>query len=92
MAQRPDSSTSSKLTYAVMVKDAIGQLNERKGSSAIAITKFMAQKYSVEGGHAIRHIKKYLKKGLEQGELTQTSGSGLGGSFKVCLLFFFYFT
>ena len=43
---------------AKMVIEAIGTLNERKGSSMIAIKKYMNEKYLVDTDRLAFHIKK----------------------------------
>ncbi|CEF62335.1 Histone H1.0 [Strongyloides ratti] len=77
---------SSHPVYADMVKKAIIELKEKKGSSKPAILKYIKAHYNL-GDKNINsvnlHIKQALKKGLTSGILKQTSGNGASGSFTV---------
>lgn len=68
--------------YIDMVSAAITSLKERKGSSRQAIVKFIKANYKV-GENADVHIKMSLKRGVASGALSQPSGTGASGSFKV---------
>ncbi|XP_067618699.1 histone H1-like [Eurosta solidaginis] len=94
---KPLSNTKSNVTVSVpsrlknvstetMVIAAIRSLNERGGSSAIAIKKYIMNNYpqlQLEGARILMLIKKFVKKALLSGKLVQSKGVGLGGSFKV---------
>nr|XP_014091618.1 histone H1-I [Bactrocera oleae] len=68
----------------IMVLAAIRSLNERGGSSAIAIKKYVMNNYpQLDGPRTLKLIKNYIKKALVSGKLVQSKGTGLGGSFKV---------
>ncbi|XP_011212551.2 histone H1-I [Bactrocera dorsalis] len=68
----------------IMVLAAIRSLNERGGSSAIAIKKYVMNNYpQLDGPRTMKLIKTYIKKALVSGKLVQSKGTGLGGSFKV---------
>ncbi|XP_050319243.1 histone H1-I-like [Bactrocera neohumeralis] len=68
----------------IMVLAAIRSLNERGGSSAIAIKKYVMNNYpQLDGPRTMKLIKAYIKKALVSGKLVQSKGTGLGGSFKV---------
>uniref|UniRef100_A0A0K8VK87 Histone H1 n=1 Tax=Bactrocera latifrons TaxID=174628 RepID=A0A0K8VK87_BACLA len=68
----------------IMVLAAIRSLNERGGSSAIAIKKYVMNNYpQLDGPRTMKLIKSYIKKALVSGKLVQSKGTGLGGSFKV---------
>lgn len=68
--------------YIDMISAAITSLKERKGSSRQAIVKFVKANYKV-GENADVHVKMALKRGVTSGALTQPSGTGASGSFKV---------
>jgi len=69
-------------TYAVMVKAALVALKDRKGTSKIAIGKYICANYKV-GPKFNGPLKSALKKGVESGALTQVKGIGASGSFKI---------
>ena len=69
-------------TYAVMVKAALVALKDRKGTSKIAIGKYICANYKV-GPKFNGPLKQALKKGVESGALTQVKGIGASGSFKI---------
>ncbi|XP_028397823.1 sperm-specific H1/protamine-like protein type 2 [Dendronephthya gigantea] len=70
-----------------MVKDAIGTLKDRNGSSRQAICKVILGKYpSVNPSTMNSHVRKALKSGLESGTLTRparSSATGATGRFKL---------
>ena len=68
---------------ASMVNAAIKNLKERKGSSLAAIKKYIAANYKVDVNKLAPFIRRYLKKAVADGKLTQTKGSGASGSFKI---------
>ena len=68
--------------FSVMITEAIKTLADRKGSSKIAIQKYVAANYKVEGNYE-RSLKKALKAALEDKTLTKPKGVGLTGSFKL---------
>lgn len=68
----------------IMVLAAIRSLNERGGSSVIAIKKYVMNNHpELDGPRTLKLIKNYIKKALVSGKLVQSKGTGLGGSFKV---------
>ena len=69
-------------TYKVMVAAAVTALKDRKGSSKVAIEKFIRANYPVKDSCA-GPIKLALKKGVEAGDLVQVTGKGASGSFKL---------
>ena len=69
-------------TYAVMVTAALAALKDRKGSSKIAIGKYICANYKV-GPKFNGPLKQALKKGVENKSLVQTKGIGASGSFKI---------
>ncbi|VDM53440.1 unnamed protein product [Angiostrongylus costaricensis] len=71
--------------YGAMIKSAIKELKDRKGASKQAILKFIVQKYKV--GDNERQInarlRVALKRGVQSGLLTQASGTGAAGRFRL---------
>jgi len=72
-------------TFAVMITEAIKQLNERSGSSKQAISKFIASNYSVDMTNNLKakHFRVALVSGSNSGFFKQVKGTGATGSFKV---------
>lgn len=68
---------------ASMVDAAIKNLKERKGSSLAAIKKYIAANYKVDVAKLAPFIRRYVKKAVADGKLSQTKGSGASGSFKI---------
>merc|ERR1712061_519613 len=68
---------------AVMVKAAIEGLKERKGSSLVAIKKYIATNYKIDPSKHSHFIKKALTSGVEKKTIVQTKGTGASGSFKL---------
>merc|ERR1712226_1395113 len=68
---------------SVMVKEAIENLKERKGSSLIAIKKYLATNYEVDPVKHGHFIKKALASGVEKKTIVQVKGIGASGSFKL---------
>lgn len=69
-------------TYHHMVVKALGELAEKKGSSKIAIGKYVNANFDVKPNYNVR-VKTALKKLLEIGTIVQSKGSGCTGSFKL---------
>lgn len=68
---------------AEMVSSAIRSLEERSGSSLIAIKKYLTSNYKIDAETLAPYIKKYLKGAVTSGQLIQTKGKGASGSFKL---------
>lgn len=69
---------------ADMVKTALKELKDRKGSSLAAIKKHIAANNKVSDVSKLApFIKKFLKKAVEDGKLLQVKGTGASGSFKI---------
>ena len=68
---------------AEMVKAAISNLKERKGSSLAAIKKYVVANYKVDAAKIAPFIRRFLKKAVADGKLVQTKGTGASGSFKL---------
>ena len=65
-----------------MICAGISSLKERRGSSRQAIAKYIKANYKVGDG-ADSHLKLALKRGVVNGTLKQTKGTGASGSFRV---------
>lgn len=70
-------------TYAKMITTAVSSLNERKGSSLKAITKYMESTYDIDHDLCMRYTKKAIRSEVDSGQLIQSTGKGLNGSFKI---------
>lgn len=68
---------------AEMVDAAIRALNDRGGSSVLAIKKYVTATYKVDVEKLAPYIKKYIKGAVIKGHLLQTKGKGASGSFKL---------
>merc|ERR1712038_374054 len=79
-AKKPEASHPAS---SVMVKAAIENLKERKGSSLIAIRKYIGTNYKVDPVKISAFLKKALKSGVEKKTIIQVKGVGASGSFKL---------
>lgn len=69
---------------ADMVKTALKELKDRKGSSLAAIKKHIAANNKVNDiSRLAPFIRKALKKAVEEGKIVQVKGTGASGSFKL---------
>lgn len=68
---------------ALMVVEAIRELNEKKGSSLSAIKKYMSTNFKVDSTKHAPFIRKFLKAAVVKGALVQTNGTGAMGHFKL---------
>ena len=68
---------------ATMVNAALAALKDRKGSSLAAIKKYVAANNKVDIDRLAPFIRKYLKKAVTDGKITQVKGTGASGSFKL---------
>merc|ERR1712184_192054 len=82
-AKKPAAAKSGNPTSSVMVKAAIEGLKERKGSSLVAIKKYIATNYKIDPSKHSHFIKKALTSGVEKKTIVQTKGTGASGSFKL---------
>uniref|UniRef100_A0A0K0D3M5 H15 domain-containing protein n=1 Tax=Angiostrongylus cantonensis TaxID=6313 RepID=A0A0K0D3M5_ANGCA len=71
--------------YGTMIKSAIKELKDRKGASKQAILKFIVQKYKVGDNEKQinARLRLALKRGVQSGLLTQASGTGAAGRFRL---------
>ncbi|XP_063588885.1 histone H1-delta-like [Penaeus indicus] len=70
--------------YSEMVAAALRALKERNGSSRQAILKFILASFQVEDEKVAGvHLKQALRRGVADGSLQQTKGTGASGSFKL---------
>ena len=87
--QQKAKSTKSEPThpkYAEMIHEAIANIKNRKGSSRIAILKYIKEHYDIHEhfpDQTNQHLRQALKHGVEKGELNQVKGIGSNGSFKL---------
>ena len=79
----PEEVLKKPAPVAEMVNTAIKNLKERKGSSLWAIKKYINTNYRVDAAKLAPHIRRYLKKGVVTGKLSQVKGSGASGSFRL---------
>merc|ERR1711934_610709 len=82
-AKKPAAAKSGNPTSSAMVKAAIEGLKERKGSSLVAIKKYIATNYKIDPSKHSHFIKKALTSGVEKKTIVQTKGTGASGSFKL---------
>ena len=76
--------SSDHPTYAEMISAAILSLKDRTGSSRQAIAKYVCANYQVDADKAAFHLRRALKKGLEDGVFKTARQSGKGaGSFRL---------
>ena len=79
--------SSAHPTYAEMISSAISTLKDRTGSSRQAIAKFVCANYEVDADKAALHLRRALKKGVEDGVFKTARKSGKGaGSYKLVLV------
>lgn len=71
--------------YNIMIVNAISHLKDRKGSSKVAILRYITSNYNVgdEEKKVNANIKKSLNRLVTSGELTQVKGQGASGSFRL---------
>lgn len=70
-------------SIADMVNIAIFELNEKGGSSVIAVKKYIASTFKADVKKSAAYIRRYVTSALEKGHLIQTKGGGAVGSFKL---------
>ena len=79
--------SSAHPTYAEMISSAISTLKDKTGSSRQAIAKFVCANYEVDADKAALHLRRALKKGVEDGIFKTARKSGKGaGSYKLVLV------
>jgi len=71
--------------YSEMIKDALGALKERGGSSRQALLKYIVKQYRLAGDEKTinAHLKLALRAGVKNGTLKQSKGTGASGSFRI---------
>ena len=79
-AKKPEASHPPS---SVMVKAALENLKERKGSSLVAIKKYIATNYKADPVKMSVFIKKALASGVEKKTILQVKGVGMTGRFKI---------
>ncbi len=81
-AKKP-AAPSAHPPVAQMVSAAIKNLKDRKGSSLAAIKKYISANYKADASKLAPFIRRYLKKAVESGKLSQVKGTGASGSFRL---------
>merc|ERR1712141_230920 len=81
-AKKPAAAKSGNPTSSVMVKAAIEGLKERKGSSLVAIKKYIATNYKIDPSKHSHFIKKALTSGVEKKTIVQTKEASFQGKQK----------
>ncbi|KAK6020582.1 linker histone H1 and H5 family protein [Ostertagia ostertagi] len=83
--EKKPKAVASHPVYSAMIKAAIKELKDRKGASKQAILKFIHQKYKLGNNEKQinAHLRMALKRGVAGGALTQASGSGAAGRFRL---------
>ncbi|KAK2155294.1 hypothetical protein LSH36_243g01048 [Paralvinella palmiformis] len=71
--------------YSEMIKEAVGALKERGGSSRQAILKYIMSHYDVGKEEKVvnQHLKMSLRASVKKGSLKQSKGTGASGSFRL---------
>jgi histone H1/5 len=70
--------------YADMVRRAVKELKERKGSSRQAIIKYIRANYKLSATDKVElQVKRALVASVKKGKLVHTKGLGASGSFKL---------
>ncbi|RNA08903.1 histone H1-delta-like [Brachionus plicatilis] len=69
--------------FIEMIQAGLKQLNERTGSSRVALMKYIVATYHLDEKMAKTHLKMALIRGVKDGVLKQVKGSGSNGSFKL---------
>ncbi|VDN93222.1 unnamed protein product [Brugia pahangi] len=72
-------------SYSQMIKEAIVALKDRKGSSRVAILKYISGHYQLgdNGKRVHSQLRLAIKKGIASGKLTLAKGAGVNGSFRL---------
>lgn len=70
--------------YGDMVKKAIRELKERKGSSRQAIIKYIRANFKISATENVEsYVRRSLVAGIKAGRFLHTKGAGASGSFKL---------
>ncbi|KAL4003436.1 linker histone H1 and H5 family protein [Acanthocheilonema viteae] len=72
-------------SYSQMVKEAITALKDRKGSSRVAILKYISGRYQLgnNGKRVHSQLRLAIKRGIASGKFTLAKGAGVNGSFRL---------
>uniref|UniRef100_A0A8R1TZV7 H15 domain-containing protein n=1 Tax=Onchocerca volvulus TaxID=6282 RepID=A0A8R1TZV7_ONCVO len=72
-------------SYSQMIKEAISALKDRKGSSRVAILKYISTRYQLgdNGKRVHSQLRLAIKKGIASGKFTLAKGAGVNGSFRL---------
>lgn len=66
-----------------MIIEALETLDERKGTTLVAIKRYLEDYYHVDVHACKRFIKRVIISGVESGQIIRTQGKGVFGRFKV---------
>ena len=70
--------------YADMVKKAIREMKDRKGSSRVAIIKYIRANFKIAAGENVEsYVRRSLVAGIKAGRFINSKGTGASGSFKL---------
>merc|ERR1711944_359068 len=83
LKQRNQQQRSLEIHLLQLWSKPIEGLKERKGSSLVAIKKYIATNYKIDPSKHSHFIKKALTSGVEKKTIVQTKGTGASGSFKL---------
>ncbi|VDO79158.1 unnamed protein product [Onchocerca flexuosa] len=72
-------------SYSQMIKEAITALKDRKGSSRVAILKYISTRYQLgdNGKRVHSQLRLAIKKGIASGNFALAKGAGVNGSFRL---------
>jgi histone H1/5 len=75
---------SDRPSYLTMVLEAISDLKDRRGSSKVAVQRFMTDKYRLDKSTTVNsRVRTAIRSAMTRGLLTQAKGIGASGSFKL---------
>lgn len=77
--------TKTHPSYSQMIKEAITALKDRKGSSRVAILKYILERYQLgdNGKRVHSQLRLAIKRGIASGKFTVAKGAGVNGSFRL---------
>lgn len=72
-------------SYSQMINEAIAALKDRKGSSRVAILKYISHRYQLSdnGKRVHSQLRLAIKRGIASGKLMLAKGAGVNGSFRL---------
>lgn len=83
-AKKVTKKPSAHPPYGDMVKSAIRELKDRKGSSRQAIIKYIRANFKISATENVdSYVRRSLVAGIKAGRFVHTKGAGASGSFKL---------